>query len=159
MEDRQSRRGFSLANRNRLLQRADESSLVSESPGEKPLRTASFVIHGTRGLIRDPNTRRKTMFVVVLVALALLFSGSTFLQSALNPRDHPVWFVLFWLICAWLALTVMLLAIFDMLVVRAAARKAERILRSQLSQTKTPDPPRSTTQKQSGLAKNFGVDE
>src|SRR6266536_5930676 len=148
MEDRQSRRGFSLANHNRLLQIADESSAVSDSPDEKPLRTTSFVIHATRGLIRDPNTRRKMMFVVVLVALALLFSGSTFLQSALNPRDHPVWFVLFWLICAWLALTVMLLAIFDMLVVRAAARKAERILRSQLSQTKTPDSPRSTRLRQ-----------
>lgn len=99
------------------------------------------------------------MFTMVLVALMLLFSGSTFLQSALNPREHPVWFILFWLICAWLALTAMLLAIFDMLMVRAAARKAERILRSQLPQTETPDSPRSTTPKQSGLAKPFGVDE
>src|SRR5712691_7668038 len=132
MEDRQSRRGFSLANRNRLLQRADESSLVSESPGEKPLRTTSFVIHATRGLIRDPNTRRKTMFVVVLIALVFLFSGSTFLESALNPRDQPVWFILFWLVCAWLALTAMLLAVFDMLMVRSATRKAERVLRSHL---------------------------
>jgi len=143
MEDRQLRRWFSLANRDRLLQRAAESSAVSDSPGEKPLRTASFVIHATRGLIRDPNIRRKTMFVVVLIALVLLFSGSTFLESALNPREHPVWFILFWLICAWLALTALLLAVFDMLMVRAAARKAERILRSQLPQTETPDSPRS----------------
>jgi protein-S-isoprenylcysteine O-methyltransferase Ste14 len=132
---------------------------VSESPGEKPLRTTSFVVHATRGLIRDQNARRKTMFMVVLVALVLLFSGSTFLQSALNPREHPVWFILFWLICAWLALTAMLLATFDMLMVRAAARKAERILRSGLPETETPDSPRSTTPKQSGLAKPFGVDE
>ena len=132
---------------------------MSDSPDERPLRTTSFVVHATRGLIRDPNARRKTMFTMVLVALMLLFSGSTFLQSALNPREHPVWFILFWLICAWLALTAMLLAIFDMLMVRAAARKAERILRSQLPQTETPDSPRSTTPKQSGLAKPFGVDE
>lgn len=117
---------------------------MSDSPGEKPLRTTSFVIHATRGLIRDPNARRKTMFTVVLVALVLLFSGSTFLESALNPHEHPVWFILFWLICAWLALTALLLAVFDMLMVRAAARKAERILRSQLPQTETPDSPRST---------------
>ena len=117
---------------------------MSDSLGEKPLRTASFVIQATRGLIRDPSARRKTMFVVVLIALVLLFSGSTFLESALNPREHPVWFILFWLICAWLALTALLLAVFDMLMVRAAARKAERILRSQLPQTETPDSPRST---------------
>jgi len=133
-----------LANRNRLLQRAAESSLVSESRGEKPLRTTLFVIHATRGLIRDPNARRKTMFIVVLIALVLLFSGSTFLESALNPHEHPIWFILFWLICAWLALTALLLAIFDMLMLRMAARKAERILRSQVAQIETPDSPRST---------------
>jgi hypothetical protein len=135
---------FWLANRNRLLQRADESSAVSDSSKEKPLRTTSFVIHATRGLIRDQNARRKTMFVIVLVAIVLLFSGSTFLESALNPREHPVWFLLFWLICAWLALTALLLAIFDMLMLRMAARKAERILRSQVAQIETPDSPRST---------------
>jgi hypothetical protein len=144
MEDRQLCSRFWLANRNRLLQRAAESSLVSESRGEKPLRTILFVIHATRGLIRDPNARRKTMFIVVLIALVLLFSGSTCLESALNPHEHPIWFILFWLICAWLALTALLLAVFDMLMVRAAARKAERILRSQLPQTETPDSPRST---------------
>lgn len=132
---------------------------MTGSSGEKPLRTTSFVVHVTRGLIRDQNARRKTMFLVVLTALVLLFCGSTFLEPAINPREHPVWFILFWLICAWLALTAMLLAIFDMLMVRTAARKAERILRSQLSKTETPDSPRSTTPKQSGLAKPFGVDE
>ena len=113
----------------------------------------SFVVHATRGLIRDQNVRRKTMFVVMLAALVLLFSGSTFLESALNPHEHPIWFILFWLLCAWLALTAMLLAVFDMLMVRAAARKAERILRSQLPQTESPDSPRSTRLRQgSGAA-------
>ena len=122
-------------------------------PPEKQLSILSFVAHATRGLIRDPNARRKTMFVVVLAALVLLFSGSTFLESALNPREHPIWFILFWLLCAWLALTAMLLAVFDMLMVRAAARKAERILRSQLPQTESPDSPRSTRLRQgSGAA-------
>ena len=128
-------------------------------PPEKQLSILSFVAHATRGLIRDRAMRRKTMFVVVLVALVFLFSGSTFLESALNPREHPVWFTLFWLICAWLALTALLLAVFDMLMVRTAARRAERILRSQVAQIETPDSPRSTTPKQSGLAKPFGVDE
>ena len=69
------------------------------------------------------------MLVLIMVALILLLSGSTFLQSALNPHEHPGWFILFWLICAWLTLTAMLLAIFDLLVVRLEARKLQRELR------------------------------
>jgi protein-S-isoprenylcysteine O-methyltransferase Ste14 len=129
------------------------------SSDEKPLRTTSFIIHATRGVIRDPNMRRKTMFALLIAALVFLFFGSTFLQSTLNPREHPFWFIFFWLVCAWLTVTAMLLAIFDMLLVRAAARKAERILRQQISQTETAGPGESTTPKQSGLANSSGVDE
>ena len=45
---------------------------MTDSPEGKPLRTTSFVIHATRGLIRNQNTRRKTMFVLLVVALVLL---------------------------------------------------------------------------------------
>ena len=106
---------------------------------EKPLRTASFVVHSTRGVIRDQNTRRKAMFILVLAALVLLFSGATFLQSALNPKEHPVWFILFWVACAWLAVTAILLAIFDMVVVRLDARRARRTLQQDLK-TDSPSP-------------------
>jgi hypothetical protein len=124
-----------LANRNRHLRRADQLSAVSDSPEEKPLRTASFVVHATRGVIRDQTTRRKTMFVLLVIALVLLFVGSTFLSSILNPREHPVWFTLYWFACGWLTFTAMLLALFDLLIVRAQARKAERLLRSELPET------------------------
>jgi protein-S-isoprenylcysteine O-methyltransferase Ste14 len=110
-----------------------------EDPTEKPLRTASFVVHATRGLIRDQNTRRKAMFILVIVALVLLFSGSTFLAATINPREHPGWFILFWAICAWLTLTAMLLAIFDLLMVRLHGRRAERSLREKYSQPETRD--------------------
>jgi hypothetical protein len=64
---------------------------VAEPP-EKQLSILSFAMHATRGVIRDQSTRRKTMFVVLVVALVLLFSGSTFLQSNLNPRsDKKRW--------------------------------------------------------------------
>src|SRR5437660_10128232 len=118
--------------------------MIENSPDEKPLRTMSFVIHATRGVIRDHNLRRKTMFALVVVALVLLFSGSTILQSFLNPREHPVWFILFWLICAWVAVTAMLLALFDLLTVKSEASKADRILREKFAQSQTPDSPRST---------------
>jgi protein-S-isoprenylcysteine O-methyltransferase Ste14 len=111
---------------------------VTEPP-EKQLSVLSFVVHATLGVIRDQNTRRKTMFVVLVVALVLLFSGSTFLRSTLNPREHPVWFIFYWLVCAWLTVTAMLLALLDMLVVRARTRNAGKVLRNELSETESPD--------------------
>jgi hypothetical protein len=106
--------------------------MANKPPNEKPLRTVSFVIHATRGVVRDHNTRRKAMFILLIAALVLLFSGSTFLQGPLNHHDHPIWFILFWLTCAWLTLTAMLLAIFDMLILRLEARRSERALRERL---------------------------
>jgi len=111
--------------------------MTNKSPEEKPLRTVSFIVHASRGVIRDHNTRRKTMLMLLVIALVLLFSGSTFLQSALNSRAHPGWFILFWLTCAWLTLTAMLLAVFDLLIVKLEARKAKRLMRQGL---KTPSP-------------------
>lgn len=69
------------------------------------------------------------MFVTVLVAMLMLFAGSTFLEPLLAPREHPVWFILFWLVCAWFTLTALGLALFDLLIVRAQARAAKRELR------------------------------
>jgi hypothetical protein len=40
------------------------------------------------------------MFAAVLVAVALLFSGSTFLKPVLDPRVYLGWFILFWFACA-----------------------------------------------------------
>jgi small-conductance mechanosensitive channel len=114
---------------------ASIKSTVSENaPEEKPLRATSFAVHATRGVIRDQNARRKTMFVLLVIAMLLLFVGSTFLTSVLNPREHPVWTLLFWLTCVWLTLTALLLALFDLLIVRAVARKARRALRQDFSE-------------------------
>ena len=119
-----------------------QSIVSNNSP---TLRMASFVIQAVRGVIRDQNRRRKTMFILLLVALALLFSGSTFFESALNPRERPVWFILFWVACAWLTLTTMLLAIFDLLVVKLEARKTGRMLREKVSQAGNAASPTSRT--------------
>jgi len=126
------------------LQGADELSAVSDPAEQKPLRTASFVVHATRGVIRDQTTRRKMMFFILVVALVLLFAGSTLLHSILNPREHPGWFIFYWFVCGWLTITAMLLALLDLLVVRAQARKAQRLLRGELPERQNPDSPRST---------------
>jgi hypothetical protein len=101
-------------------------------PDEKRLRTTSFVVHATRGLVRDQNTRRKAMLSLLALALSWLISGFTFLQPALNPQEHPWRVILFWIVCIWLTFTAMLLALFDLLVLRLEARRAERALREKL---------------------------
>ena len=83
------------------------------------------------------------MLIVLLVAVALLICGSTFLQPALDWHMHPGRFILFWIVCAWLVFTAILLAIFDLLMVRLEARKVERAFRESVA--KTPESPGSTT--------------
>ena len=77
------------------------------------------------------------MFGTLLIALLLLFVGSTFLDSVL--REHPIWFILFWFFVAWLTLTAILLALFDLLIVRAQTRRAKRILSDSISASQAND--------------------
>ena len=72
------------------------------------------------------------MFITLMVAMFMLFSGTTFLQPLLSPREHPGWFILFWVTCAWLTLTALLLALFDLLMLRAQDRAARKILREKV---------------------------
>jgi hypothetical protein len=98
------------------------------------LKIVSFAIHTARGLIRDQTTRRWTMFITLLVAMLMLFAGSTFLQGLLSPHEHPGWFIVFWLVCAWLTVTALLLAILDLLMVRVRSRMTRKDLRETLEQ-------------------------
>ena len=99
---------------------------------EKRLRAVSFVVHATRGVIRDQKTRRRTMLALLVVALALLLAGSTILQAPLNPRERPLGFLLFWIACGWLTFTSLLLAVLDMLMLKLESRRARRALREKL---------------------------
>ena len=105
---------------------------MDESPEEKNLETASFVVHATRGLIRDQRTRRKAMVALLALAVLMLVAGFTVFQSALNPREHPWFVILFWLACVWFTFTALLLAIFDLVVIRSETRRAQRALRENL---------------------------
>jgi len=109
---------------------------MEDSPEEKRLQTTSFVVHATRGVIHDRNTRRKAMLLLIMLALLLLISGFTFLQPALNPHEHPWRVIFFWFVCIWFTFTALLLALFDLLVLRLEVRRAQRALREKL------EPPR-----------------
>jgi hypothetical protein len=110
---------------------------MQDDPEEKRLQPTSFIVHATRGVIRDQQTRRKAMVLLLVIALALLLLGATALAPLLNPREHLIGTLVFWLACIWLTLTALLLALFDLLVVRLQARRARRGLREKLRSGKS----------------------
>lgn len=99
-----------------------------------------FTVHATRGLLRDQRSRRKTMAISLVIALLLLVAGLTVLRPWLDPHEHPWRFILFWLACAWETVLVLLLALFDLLLLRAQARAARKAFREGLAQGRTPPP-------------------
>ncbi len=99
-------------------------------PPQKKLRTVPFALHATRGIIRDRKVRRITILLLLVLAVLMVTAGSTFLRETLAPRENGAfWFAIFWLVCGWLTFTSVLLALFDLLMVRAEARAASRVLR------------------------------
>ena len=72
------------------------------------------------------------MLTLLVLALLLLILGFTFLQPALNPQEHPFRVILFWIACIWFTFTALLLALFDLIVLRLQARRTERELRERL---------------------------
>jgi pilus assembly protein TadC len=89
-----------------------------------------FIIQISRGILRDQRMRRSTMFYVMLIALVMLFAGSALIDHWL--RENVWLFLLWWGLCAWLTLLAVLLALFDLLLVRTAARRERRRLANQL---------------------------
>ena len=102
-------------------------------PPNKSFWMVPFTIHATRGLLRDQRSRRKTMAVCVLVAVVMLIAGLTVLRPWLNPHEHPWRFVLFWFACGWETVLLLLLAILDMLLIRAQARAERKAVRDEFS--------------------------
>jgi hypothetical protein len=85
-----------------------------------------FVIQISKGLIRDQSARRWVMFYVVLAASVMLFIGYAVIDAWL--RERPLFFLAWWGACAWLTLLSVLLALFDLLMVRARLRRDKREL-------------------------------
>lgn len=73
------------------------------------------------------------MFISLVVAMFMVFLGTTFLQPLLSVHEHPGWFVFFWVACAWFTFTALLLALFDLLILRAQDGAARKILREKLN--------------------------
>jgi hypothetical protein len=112
---------------------------MDDRPPTKSFWMVPFTVQVTRGLLRDARSRRKTMGISLLVAVTMLVAGLTVLRPWLNPHEHPWRFIFFWFACAWETLLVLLLALLDLLLVRAQERAARRELQEEFSQRATPD--------------------
>jgi hypothetical protein len=97
-------------------------------PPQKSFWMVPFTVQATRGILRDQLARRATMAVCLLVALVFVICGLTLFRAWLDPHEHPVRFILYWLVCVWQTVLVLLLALLDILLVRAEARAARKAL-------------------------------
>lgn len=90
-----------------------------------------LVLSITIGIARDQRTRRRAMFLLTLVALAFAFAGVTVFWTVFV--HHPLFFAFYWLVCAWITICVMLMAIYDLLSVIRAGRAARCAARRELT--------------------------
>ena len=102
-----------------------------------PVSSPRSILQLTRAFVRDQRMRRTLMFYCSLGSVLMLFVGSVFLDDILRAR--PVFFVVWWGACAWLMLASLLLAVFDMLAIRAAARRERRELARRIFKENHPD--------------------
>lgn len=105
---------------------------MSQKPG-------SFVILICKGILRDRTMRRQALAYIISAALVLLGLGVAVLDGWL--AQHVLLFLLYWAACLWLTLTSMLLALYDMLAVRAELQKERRELRLRKLDSRDPDEP------------------
>jgi hypothetical protein len=100
------------------------------SPKVAIVNNVQFLIQVCRGIIRSRRVRRTVMFWDVLVVLVMMFLGSTFLWPWL--RNHPLIFLAYWGVCAWLTILAALFAVYDMAKVRLEAKHAHDELKREL---------------------------
>ncbi len=94
------------------------------------------VILLTKGILRDTRMRRNLMLWLMLAAMVMLFGGS-WLMSDGWARDHVRIYFLYWAVCAWLTIAGMLLAVFDILIIRAAGRAMRRRIEQDIAHLET----------------------
>jgi energy-converting hydrogenase Eha subunit E len=104
--------------------------LMPRAPAATVACRVKFILQITKAILGDHAMRRKTMFALLLGALAMVFAGTTFLERWL--AGDAFFFLLYWAACAWLTFAAVLLALFDILVVRAVLRREREALKHKI---------------------------
>ena len=96
-----------------------------------------FIIQASKGLIRDHRMRRTLIFYDMVVVLVMSFLGATFFWNWL--REHPLFFLGYWAVCAWLTVLAAMLAIYDLARIRIEAWEVKRQLKKKFLDGESPD--------------------
>ena len=84
-----------------------------------------LVILLSKGILRDSRMRRTVMLCLIGAAVVMLFFGSVLIPNDW-ARMHYCLYFLYWAFCLWITLAAVLLAVFDVLVIRATERAMRR---------------------------------
>ena len=91
-----------------------------------------LVILFTKGILRDSRMRRAAMLWLMGGAVVMMFLGSWQISDHW-AREHFGLYFLYWAACAWLTLSGLLLAVFDILIIRATARAVRRRIEADIA--------------------------
>jgi hypothetical protein len=93
-------------------------------------RFLEIVLAATRGISGNQTQRRRAMAALLVVTLAMLALGIFPLWGVLT--GHPFAFAIYWLVCAWLTICVLLLAMYDFLMVLRRGREERDAIRKRI---------------------------
>ncbi len=85
------------------------------------MRALRLIIEISKGIAREENQRRRAISVLLASALGLVAIGVFPLWPAFPA--HPIFFAIYWFVCGWLTICVLLLAIYDLLMVIRRGRE------------------------------------
>lgn len=97
------------------------------------------------GIIREQRVRRSVLFVVMISIMLMLFGGVVVFDQWL--AKHPIVFLLYWGACLWLTGLSILMALYDMLMVRKAGALSRRRLAEDMAEETNEEIIRSASQK------------
>jgi hypothetical protein len=93
-------------------------------------RFFNFCIAVSIGIARDQWQRRRVIFILLLASLSMLGAGTFLLWKYFTT--HPLAFAIYWLICGFVVICVMLLAFYDLLVVMRRGREERSAARRKI---------------------------
>ena len=94
------------------------------------MRALRLIIQISTGIARDQRQRRQVMSGLLATALVLLGLGVFPLWNVFPT--HPLFFAIYWLVCGWITICVLLLPIYDLLMVIRAGREEREAARRRI---------------------------
>ena len=93
-------------------------------------RPLQLILAISRGIAFDSVARRRAM-TALLVAALILFAIGVFPLWSFFP-EHPLFFAIYWLACAWLTFCSLLLAIYDLMMINRRGREERAAARQKI---------------------------